>query len=329
MTDMYRQAITLSSLPVTGWYRYRDVFQILPPNELLKRPPAVEAHHPVIFQWKHPESTEPRSISGHFDIPKWVLDKDSAAEKAREILLVLGVLLNNRIFEYHGRQSWFVDLEETGSGTLDPKWGQELYTGRDFKVVIEGFSSIEGIPEVETVETNKYLNRWFITYDAVFDIPKDLTFLLDKFFALSSEDKKSFLSSCALFEQGIDTWGNYPSLSFVGFVSCLETLINVDNKDVELERCKECGQERHRVTHKFREFFLKYGNDSAEFKKYAMKIYKYRSKVVHTGELFNGEVMPLQFGSDARIYDDDFRRSVIRTCRICIVNWLLSRTNDQ
>ncbi|WP_224797750.1 hypothetical protein [Idiomarina abyssalis] len=118
-------------------------------------------------------------------------------------------------------------LEETGPGALDPKWGQELYIGRDFKGAIEGFSSIEGIPKVEAVETNKYLNRRFITYDAVFDIPKDLTFLLDKFFALSS---------CALFEQGIDTWVTYPSLSFVGFVSCLETLINVDNKNVALER---------------------------------------------------------------------------------------------
>lgn len=328
MTDLYRQAIVLSSLPVIGWYRYRDVFQILPPHEELKRPPAVLAHHPLIFQWRYPESKEPRTILGHFDVPKWVLDKENAAEQARELLLVLSVLLSNRIFEYHGRQSWFVDLEKTGSSALDPKWGQELYTGQDFKGSIENFSSVDGVPAIEEVESNHYFNRRFISYDAVFDIPKDLTWLLDRFFDLSSEDKKAFLSSCALFEQGVDVWSMYPSLSFVGFVSCLETLINVDNRDVTVERCNECGQDRHRVTRKFRDFFLRYGDDSPEFKKYAMKIYKYRSRVVHTGELFNGEVMPEQFGSDNRIYDDDFRRSVIRTCRICMVNWMLARTHD-
>ena len=328
MADLYRQAIVLSSLPVKGWYRYRDVFQILPPNKNLKNPHVVSAHHPFIFQWKYPESTEPRSKSPDFDVPKWVRDKDNAAEKAREILLILGVFLNNRIFEYRGRQGWFIDLEDEAPRNSEPRWGQEAYFARGFDANIEGFDDVEELSEVEEVATSEYLNRRFITYDAAFEVPKDLGFLLSSYFSLSQENKSSFLSSCALFEQAIDAWGAYPSLSFVGFVSCLETLINADHKGVKVERCGECGQERHRVAQKFREFFLKYGNDSQEFKRYAMKIYRYRSKVVHTGELFSGEVMPLDFDShESIINDDEFRRSVIRTCRICMVNWLISRLN--
>ena len=327
MTDLYRQAIVLSALPVTGWYRYKDIFQIIPPTEALKRPPAAQAHHPLIFQWRYTASKEQRTISGHFDVPQWLLDKENSAEKARELLLALGVFLTTRIFEYRERQSWFVDLENTGSDALEPKWGQELYTAQDFKSSIENFSSVEGVQKTNEIESNHYFNKRFIEYDAVFDTPQNLKLLLDCFFSLSANDKNAFLSSCALFEQGMEVWGMSPSLSFVGFVSCLETLVNADNRDVTVEKCSECGQDRHRVTKKFHDFFLKYGDASPEFKKYAMKIYKYRSKVVHTGELFNGEVMPEKFGSDERIYDDDFRRSVIRTCRICMVNWVLARTH--
>lgn len=327
MTDLYRQAIVLSTLPVTGWYRYKDIFQIIPPTDAVKRPSITSAHHPLIFQWRYPASKEQRTISGNFEVPQWLLDKENSAEKARELLLALGVFLTARIFEYRGKQSWFVDLENAGSETLEPKWGQELYTAQNFQSPIESLSSVVEIQKIEEIESNQYFNRRFIEYDAVFDVPQNLNFLLDRFFNLSANDKNSFLSSCALFEQGMEVWSTSPSLSFVGFVSCLETLINAEHKDAAVEKCSECGQDRHRVTKKFRDFFLAYGDDSQEFKKYAMKIYKYRSKVVHTGELFNGEVIPEKFGSDGRIHDNDFRRGVIRTCRICMVNWMLARTN--
>lgn len=327
MTDLYRQAIVLSAQPVTGWYRYKDIFQIIPAADTVKRPPARRAHHPLIFQWRYVASKEPRILYGDFDVPQWLLDKESSAEKARELLLALGVFLTNRIFEYRGKQSWFVNLENSGLEALQPQWGQELYTTYDFKSPIESLSSVVEIQKIDEIESNHYFNRDFVYHDAVFDVPQNLNLLLDCFFSLPVDDKNAFLSSCALFEQGMDVWSISPSLSFVGFVSCLETLVNAEYRNVEVEKCSVCRQDRYRVSKKFLDFFLKYGDDSKEFRKYAMKIYKYRSKVVHTGELFNGEVMPEKFGSDERIDENDFRRSVIRTCRICMINWMLARTN--
>lgn len=323
MSDLFRQAVVLTRLPVTGWYRYRGLFQILPPKDDFTKPKAMVGHHPLIFQWKYQAPQSVEKEPGQPEMPQWVHENDASGAKAREIFLVLGVFLNSRLFEYQGKQSWFLPLDESHRGSMEPLWGQEFYTVKDFSSSIDDLSDVDDIGEIARVESNTYFNRYAETFDAVFDIPEDLDFLLDAYFGLDTNQRERFLSACALFEKGSELWGSHPSLSFIAFVSSLETLINLEHEDEEVKKCGECGQDRYRVTKKFRDFFAKYGSDSLEFKKYSMKIYQYRSKVVHTGELFVGEVIPERFGSHDRIFDDDFRRSVTRTVRICIANWIL------
>lgn len=323
MSDLFRQAVVLTRLPVKGLYRYRDIFQVLPPRDDFTKPNAMVGHYPLIFQWKYQAPQVVEKEPGQPEMPHWVHENDASGAKAREIFLVLGVFLNSRLFEYQGKKSWFLPLDESHRGSMEPLWGQELYTVRDFSNSIDDLSDVDGIEEIEKVESNTYFNRYAETLDAVFDLPKDLDCLLDAYFELDANRRERFLSACALFEKGAELWGSQPSLSFIAFVSSLETLINLEHKDEEVEKCGECGQDRYRVTKKFRDFFAKYGSDSPEFKKYSMEIYNYRSKVVHTGELFVGEVIPEKFGSHDRIFDDDFRRSVTRTVRMCIANWLL------
>ncbi|RRA93605.1 hypothetical protein CF109_12705 [Aeromonas veronii] len=95
-----------------------------------------------------------------------------------------------------------------------------------------------------------------------------------------------------------------------------------------VEKCEQCQQKKHQVTKKFLNFMLKYGNDDPTFKKFSNKIYKYRSNIVHSGQLLNGDLMPEKFGHHDSIEDDEFRRGVIRACRICMVNWLFERAKN-
>ena len=111
-------------------------------------------------------------------------------------------------------------------------------------------------------------------------------------------------------------------------ISSLETLISLENRCEKIERCKECRQERYRVVKKFRDFFGKYGSSDPGFKKYALKVYKYRCKILHRGELFLGEVFPQRFASHEGFEDDQMRRSIISVCRICLVNWLSNRVHS-
>ena len=326
MTSGYRRVIALSNIPITGWYRYSDSFQILPADADAPRPPAVLNHHPCIIEFRFEIDETPRERPDGNVLPQWVTNNDDAFKILKEILLLLSAFSHDRVFTYSHKQSWFIPMgtKEEEPASKNIQWGQEGYTYEAFESDIESLSDSEAEP-IQLIETNEYFNRYGRRIDQEYDLPENINELLDTYFSLEKNEKDSFLSACILHNQGMKIWSEHPSLSFAAFVSSLETLITVEHKGTKIEACKECGQERYRVIKKFRDFFGKYGSPSPEFRKYAVKIYKYRSKILHRGELFMGEITPIRFGSMEGFDDDELRRSIIRTCRICFVNWLLNR----
>ncbi len=207
------------------------------------------------------------------------------------------------------------------------QWGQQGYFYKGFQSNIDDFTSPK-VASIKQIDPNEYFNRYGRSTDQEYDLPNNIGNLFDVYYSLEEEAKKSFLCSSSLFDQGVEMWSEHPSLSFAAMVSSLETLVHFDNRKEKIERCKECGQGIYGVVKTFRDFFNKYGSPSPEFRKYALKVYKYRSKILHRGELFLGEVYPRRFGSFDGFEDDELRRSIIRTCRICLINWLLTNNNS-
>jgi hypothetical protein len=201
-----------------------------------------------------------------------------------------------------------------------PQWGQEGY-------FFEGIQKIDVLSENDTPTIGRedpqaYFNQYGRPAGGSLVLPENIDYLLAKYYSLDNQARLAFLSSCALLDQGISLWSRHPSLSFAALVSAIETLISYEHRDKKLEKCKVCNQDRYRVTSKFRDFFMKYGSATPEFKKYAQTIYRYRCKVLHEGDLFLGEIKLRTFGSSEGFDDDDLRRSLIRNCRICLINWL-------
>lgn len=326
MTWEYRKVLVLSGIPVNGCYRFNDSFQILPAKPKAPRPPAVLNHHPFIIEYRFTITETPRQFPDGKDIPQWVINNDDAHKTLKEILLLLTAFSNDRVFTYSHKQSWFIPMGIKGEEpkTREVQWGQEGYTYDGFEVNIESFTEIESKP-IELVEADEYFNRKGRHIDQVFDLPGNIDKLISLYLSLVEDEKHVFLSSCSLFSQGIKLWSEHPSLSFAALVSSLEALITIEHKDTKVENCKECHQEKYRVTEKFRDFFSKYGSPSKEFRKYALKIYRYRCRILHRGELFLGEVTPRRFGSLEGFDDDVLRRSIINTCRVCIINWLWNK----
>lgn len=326
MTTEYRRVLALSNIPVTGSFIYREHFQILPVDADAPTPPAVLNHHPLVIEFCFTIDETPREGPDGNSIPQWIINNDDASKTLKEILLLLTAFSNDRVFTYSLNQSWYIPMGIKGKEPTDKQvqWGQEGYTYDSFKSNIESLSKTNSNP-VDLIDANDFFNRYGRSTDQEFDLPDNIDELLDSYFALNEDDKHYFLSSCSLFGQGEKIWSEHPSLSFAAFVSSIETLIAAENKDEKIEKCNECGQDRYRILNKFREFFGRYGSPTPEFRKYAIKVYKYRSKILHRGELFLGEVAPRRFGSIESFEDDEFRRSIIRTCRICFVNWLINR----
>lgn len=313
----------MSGLPVTKSFRYGECFQICPPSKSAAMPPAIMNDYPCILEFSFDAPTEKRPMHGGGFLPDWVVENDEAGKTAKELLLVLTVLTTNNFFQYSSRQAWFISFGEKSNVKTSSRseWGQEGYICPEIDLDGDSFSPPTDL-NIPLVDTNLYFNRYGRYIEQELDFPENIFEMLDKYQLLEQDPKDSFLSACTLFSHGLRLWSEHPSLSFTSMVSALETLIHHDNKNIKNEICKECGQERYRVVKKFRDFFLNYGSPTPEFKKYAIKIYKHRSKILHRGELFLGEVKPIGFGSLDGLDDVNMRRNIISTCRICMVNWL-------
>lgn len=322
MTIEYRRSVLLTDVPINGFFRFRDDFQILPIEERAPKPSYVMCHHPLTIEYKIEIDETPRTFPDGREMPQWIVNNDDAAKKLNELLLLLTTFSSYRVFMYQNSQSWFLPMEGIKEQQWESVWGQQTYSFKDFISKTDSLSNLNQ-SKIDTINPNEYFNRYGRPIDQKFDLPENIDILFTKYFNLDEDTQKAFLSSASLLSQGLKLWSEHPSLSFAAIVSSLETLISFDYKDIEVEKCKECGQERYRVVKKFRDFFGKYGSKSPEFKKYALKIYKYRSKILHSGELFLGEVFPRRFGSLDSLEDDELRRSIIRTCRICLINWLM------
>lgn len=322
-----RRYIGLSDVKVRGKLRYKDKFQILPPDKEAPRPPAELNHHPFIFEFTFNVPPKPEPDHPEMVVPDWVHENDCAAQESKNLLSLLSVVSNHSLFQYRGRQNWFISMGTKDSDPPDKscQWGQEFYSYEGFVTKIEDFTE-NHVESFKQKDAQSYFNRYGRTTDQEFDLPDSINTLLDSFFNLTEDGTKYFLTSCSLFNQGRELWAAHPSLSFAAFVSALETLIGYDHRGDKIEKCKECGQDRYRVVKKFRDFFGKYGSSDPNFRKYALKIYKTRSKILHRGELFIGDVYQQKFGFHDW-EESSFRRSIVSTTRICLVNWLILNGN--
>lgn len=321
MTFELRKNIIMSTLPLAQSFRYKDDFQILPPPKEAKLPPAILNDYPCVLELTFENPIEKKlGLSGE-TLPQWVVENEEAGKRRKEVLLVMTVITDNRFFQYSSRQAWYVSLGDKSKKQSGSEWGQEMYSCPELDLEGDIFTESTEL-DIPLVPPNDYFNRYGRHMDKTLDLPKNIYELLDGYYSLDQDAKKVFLSACSLFDQGLNLWSEHPSLSFTSMVSALEALIHYDHRDNTKETCKECGQDRYRVIKKFKDFFSEYGSPSEEFKKYALKIYKYRSKIVHRGELFLGEVEPLGHSNWDDLGNRDMRRNIITTCRICMVNWL-------
>lgn len=334
---VYRRAVALTNIPVNGYYKFGDRFQIIPNTDAsAPKPSAMLNHHPFFLEFQVERDPAQLLDTEKAERPEWVRISNDARKTSNQILLLLTVFTNFHVFTYSGNhQSWFAPLDLKSSrsrvarfieklrGTRRSNskvlWGQEFYSYDEFEPIISGYTESEVDPMAVT-NANTYFNTYGRRLGAEFELPDNIGYLLDMYYSLDSENQSAFLSSCSLFNQGLKLWAQHPSLSFAALVSSLETLIHADHKGEDVEVCNECQQQRHRVSRKFVDFLRTYGSSSKEFPKYARKIYNVRCKILHTGQLFIADMDSGSFDMD----ENEFRRTIIRTCRICLINWLCS-----
>ena len=343
---LFRRGIIFSGVPIDGFYKYKDIFQLLPPEDDFPKM-SMTNHHPAILEicFNKPDK-EYESISENCikqPINDDIMEMHYGAVKSRNIQKLLTLFSNYQFFDYDKLyQAWFIAYEGNGFSQKSV-WGQQSYRAPDFNKKIEKLSEYKSKNKPKEIEKqkdlNKYYNQLFAGSERPLKFPLNIDVLFNKYFSLSGKKIEAFDSACRLFYYGFDLLMEKQSLALASFISSLETLIEYEYKDqkpkFECDYCKSiiessplkcnfCGKPVWGVRAKFREFLSEYGNDSKEFEKVANSFYDLRSKILHMGQLLLADKDINYWADNNENMEESLRiRHFMQITRICLINWLL------
>ncbi len=155
-------------------------------------------------------------------------------------------------------------------------------------------------------------------------LPKDWEKVIRCYFDLENEELQIARKALKLFYDGIKLEVEYTSLSFVSFISLVETLIAFYFKEIKVKQCKECGQKIFKVRQKFLEFTQRFlGRNDREIKKYLDKLYGLRSSILHQGLLLLSDERSFSGGEFDPERDDYWVRiNTTLIVRKILINWI-------
>ena len=185
---------------------------------------------------------------------------------------------------------------------------------------ITKFSNLES-----SIEMRKTPNRIYVEMNSnveFISIQDTADIFFDNYFNLESKLREKYNSSVYLFYSMTAVKQYSSSLAIVGFVSCIENIIDFENylSGEKVEVCNECGQKRYRLSKKFKEFLCSYSSfeEGENCKKIADKYYSKRSGITHAGSLLT---MDLQYDFS----QDDYRFLIKleKHIRIALYNYII------
>jgi len=328
MTKKLRKSWLLNDVPVVGYYRHDDWFQISPAPANALRPPFIMGHHPIVIELCYDFEYKRRSLPDGTDVPEVLLQSENHSQALQEVVTLLSTITHYLIYNPSGEQQWFIGMgtEKNSIDSNDIQWGQNHYRVDDFKFDLSEFTMVDQkIPQISNL---KYFARSGRKTNQTFDVPEIIDPFLAAYRSVPEETRTCFLNACSLFVQGLQISSFHPSIGFSTFVSAIESLIHYEYRDVPVNFCETCGQPRYQVTRKFQKFFRNYGSATDDFVRFARKVYASRSKILHHGQLMFGDSRENGFGSFVFTEKYFMRQDLIRAVRVCLVNWIISKTEN-
>ena len=329
----FHRAIFFTKAPLGGHYRYKDLFQIFPCDMENMPISKAQKHHPNILEyWTIDDEIikSPIEFEGLQDI----FDKTATQlTKQDRILTLLSTFTNNLFFRYTDLSgTWGMPLLTDDPGeeanTWSSKWCLKMYHSPDLprQFKIDKFSD-QKIHDIERIP-----HRMFYTYepDLDSDSQKVITFpitidhLFNAYYSLEPTIASYIDTACSYIVSAIELHNTRKTLSLLSSFTSMETMVNLEYKNVEGEKCESCGQLKYGVSRKFREYLLKYIGDSPNNKKKFNNYYSIRSRIVHTGRQLKTELLFADVPEDDRQSELITRVGILQFGKLSITNWLLA-----
>jgi hypothetical protein len=332
----YERAIVFTKVPLNGYYRYKDIFQIFPaaftdmPDNPYKR------HYPNILEFWFTDEEKIDRETEYENLKELMSITATTVTKRDKIISLLNSFTNNSFFLYNNFDGvWAMPIlfnEETKEiseevNFLSAQWCSEGFHFPTLaaQLQITEFTRLE-LKEVEKKQHRLfYLSYPSLDSDRTIPIvfPSSFDTILDSYFALEKEILFIVDSAIAYNAAAIELLSKKRTLALLASFTAMETMVNLEYRDIEAEKCEKCGQLKFSVSKKFREYLLKYIGHSTENKKKFNSYYSLRSKIVHTGMRLKAEVLFSEFPRTE--LDDEFitRVAILQLGKMAIANWLI------
>lgn len=283
--DLYTSTLTCSSM-ISGYYRYADIFQIFPSRKI----------------------NENRDIQ-YIDIEynNNYRNKDKKLSGARTHLIFLKELVSLLSIATNEKYEIYFNKEE--------------YQFLPEQEKILSFSDMSAECEISKWENKIYQPMRFGDQSVAIDSNSNCFF--KKYFNLSVKNRNKYDSAMFLHEIAQDVFKASASMSFVTYISSIETLMELEKEILKhkIDICQLCKQKKYEIAVRFVEFVQKYSPSSEEkYEELLKRFYTKRSKISHTGKIF--EIDKIFTNFPVGEYNEIV--SISKHNRVCLFNFILN-----
>jgi hypothetical protein len=334
----YHRAIFFTKVPLLGYYKYKDVFQIFPCNMENMPKSKYQKHHPNILEFW---TSDEERISSTIDFKNYqdLADRTATAlNKQDKILTLLSTFTNNLFFRYTEQSgNWGFPILNDDFGdevnSMSSIWCFKYFYFPDLprQNKIEKFTDIT-LPEIKRVDFN-----YFYTHKPSLDdesdsgivFPNSIDALFDEYYLLDPNERYFIDTAASYTVSAIELNLSKRTLSLLASFTSLETMVNLEYKDVPSGKCDACNQPIFSVSKKFRDFLLKYVGDTSNNKKKFNSYYSLRSKIIHAGRQLKTELLFAEVPDEERKEELITRIEILQIGKLAIANWLIYHHNEK
>lgn len=334
----YHKSIIFTKVPLTKHFRFLDVFQIYPAN--LENLPAsdMQRHFPAIIEYWTTEEENVNVPSMFEEVKNLFTVTGRMMNKLDLLLSLLTTFSNNLFFRYtDSAGTWALPMLKDNPGEeaneWSSKWSLYLYyvPGLNEQLKITKFSD-QFVADITLIKHFPYYMddpNLDLDFKKEVQFPTTIYMDFDSYFKQSPEIQEILKTAISYAVSAAEMRLSKKTLSIIAAFTAVETMVNLEFKDMEVANCETCGQPQFKVSKKYRDYLLKYIGHTASNKKKFNSYYSLRSKIVHTGQRFKTESL---FGEVTdKEKDEEFLNhlEILQMCKLAVVQWLLkNRPSD-
>lgn len=309
--------VLFTHLSVEGWFRYRDILQIVPIPTGSPRGNSLFGGNPFLVQFKFRPSSDPWLYTFRREV------------QGRKVHLLLNALLETSISRLGGSRFHWVLLPTRANEPLTTAYYQEMHAFSDSGKFSDSdsFAPADGIGPLAGIPPQEYYTRTLAINDParVLEVPSNFETLLDRFYSSSEDEQDRFIRACFWFYHAQTVFADSRSAAFTAFISAIEALMPSEKP---LGKCPICQRSVGKGSiRRLAEFLDQFAPATPAFQEARAQLYyEFRSRLAHGGALtFSDRSASFAGLIPEAIEEGRLNSEAWQPVKLVLVNWLHAR----